>query len=136
MAVKVAQYSFPREARLLKPAEFKRVFQQAEVSSDRLFRVLARKREGQSAQSRSYEGSGMRLGMAVSRKVDSRAVVRNRIKRIIRESFRHERQAVQPGEGQGIDYVVLANAASAAANQAELRQSLARHWRQLDRKLA
>jgi ribonuclease P protein component len=35
-----------------------------------------------------------RLGMAVSRKVSKRAVERNRIKRVIRESFRAERETL------------------------------------------
>ena len=43
-------------------------------------------------------GEGARLGMAVSRKVDPRAVGRNRIKRILRENFRHHRRAMRPGD--------------------------------------
>lgn len=120
-------HSFPRQARLLKPADFKRVFKQSVVSSDRMFRVLARSGEGVSA----------RLGMAVSRKVDSRACGRNRIKRVIRESFRahHPAAGNLADDGAGVDYVVLANAGAARAANRVLAQSLQKHWAYLSRKL-
>jgi len=105
---------FPRESRLTKPAEFKRVFTRPTVSSDRWFKVLARPDGGARA----------RLGMAVSRQVDKRAVGRNRLKRVIRESFR-ERFA---GGGPAVDFVVLPRAESATICTRRLSQSLATHW--------
>ena len=56
-----------------------------------------------------------RLGLAVSRKVDKRAVVRNRIKRVLRDHFRRERHALPPG-----DYVVVARAGAARATGDEI----------------
>lgn len=56
-----------------------------------------------------------RLGLAVSRKVDKRAVVRNRIKRVLRDHFRRERHALPAG-----DYVVVARAGAARASGAEI----------------
>lgn len=124
MGTSVGAHSFPRHSRLLKPAEFTRVFDRPVVSSDALFRVLARaSKETQS-----------RLGMAVSRRVDPRASVRNRIKRVIRESFRLN----HPGDAVGRsvrDYVVLAAPPSARASNAQMAESLSRHWRAIDRKL-
>lgn len=46
---------------------------------------------------------GPRLGITVSTKIDKRAVVRNRIKRLIREVFRKNR-----GRFDGFDIVVIA----------------------------
>ncbi len=57
-----------------------------------------------------------RLGLAVSRKVDRRAVGRNRIKRLLRDEFRRLRDQLAPGS-----YVVVARPAAAAADGAALR---------------
>ena len=124
------QYSFPRTARLLKPIDFKRVFKTSIASSDRYFKVLARP-----------NGRGFsRLGLAVSRKVDRHAVGRNRIKRVVRESFRHafESGATSPvmGDGtarppNGIDLVVLPRPVCATICNGQLMKSLDDHWSRL-----
>lgn len=57
-----------------------------------------------------------RLGLAVSRKVDRRAVGRNRIKRVLRDEFRQLRTRLIPGS-----YVVVARPAAAQADNATLR---------------
>lgn len=57
-----------------------------------------------------------RLGLAVSRKVDPHAVGRNRIKRVIRDAFRHCRAELPGG-----DYVVVARVGAARLGGAELR---------------
>jgi ribonuclease P protein component len=67
-----------------------------------------------------------RLGITVSRKAAARAVVRNRIKRQIRESFRLHCNRLPP-----LDIVVIGHRAAAAANPGELRASLAQHWQRL-----
>jgi len=106
--------ALPRAARLTKPADFKRVFSKPAVSSDRCFKVLARLGDGERA----------RLGLAVSRQVDKRAVGRNRLKRVIRESFRHR----FAGPGPVVDFVVLPRAESATICNRQLFQSLEKHW--------
>ena len=63
------------------------------------------------------------MGMTVSRRVSPKAVVRNRIKRRIRESFR-----VMQAVLTGLDLVVVARPPAAAAEPAALRESLQRHW--------
>lgn len=70
-----------------------------------------------------------RLGIAVSRRVSRKAVVRNRIKRQIRESFRIRRQAL--GE---IDYVVVAKTPAADRPGPELRGELERLWSKAQKK--
>ena len=68
--------------------------------------------------------SEARLGLAISKRVAPRAVDRNRLRRLARESFRLAEHA-------SLDYVVMANRdATAAANQA-LRNSLDRHFARL-----
>lgn len=56
----------------------------------------------------------------MSRKVDARAVVRNRIKRALRERFRALRPRLQPGA-----YVVVARKAAATTAPVALRDALA-----------
>lgn len=107
---------FPRRARLTGKNAFAAVFAQPIKSSDRYLTVLARP-----------NGLGYpRLGLAISRKVAKSAVMRNRIKRIIRESFRYS----QPWLG-GLDCVVMGRAGVTAQDNAMLFTSLQRHWRRI-----
>lgn len=64
-----------------------------------------------------------RLGIAVSRRVSSKAAVRNRIKRQIRESFRLNRAQLA-----AMDYVVLAKPSAATMDRAQLRSALENLW--------
>jgi ribonuclease P protein component len=113
---------FSRQSRLLKPAEFKNVFQKPIRSGDDCFRVMAR-----------VNGIRVhRLGIAVSKKACSLAVGRNRIKRIIRESFRN--RMLVSGQDNTLDIVVLPNAVAANLTNKELDQSLSSHWQRLIRK--
>ena len=64
-----------------------------------------------------------RLGLAVSKKNCRQAVGRNRIKRIVRESFRLNQNRLP-----GIDIVVLSQPGTHKANNKELFSSLAAHW--------
>jgi len=110
--------SFTRKQKLIKEIEFKRVFKKPFVSSDACFKVLARKNKGENS----------RLGMAVSRQVDKHAVGRNRIKRIVRESFRR-RYATS---GVCIDIVVLPRRDTATMCNEKLFDSLECHWMRLE----
>lgn len=108
---------FPPDQRLHAPAEFGRVFAEPARSTDRFFTVLARPSGRPVA----------RLGLTVSRRVAKRAVDRNKLKRLARESFRQQR-ALPPW-----DFVVLARAGAALAARPELRASLDRHFEQLSK---
>lgn len=103
---------FPRQHRLRSKVEFDRVFERNSRSSDAYFSVLAR----------TNETGHARLGLAVSKKAAPDAVDRNRIKRQVREHFRHH--APLPA----LDFVVSARAPAAAAPTSALRASLAQHW--------
>lgn len=109
---------FTRRARLANQTDFAYVFAEPVKSSDLCFTVLAR----------SNTLGFPRLGLAVSRKAAKSAVARNRIKRVIRESFRHH----QPVLG-GIDIVVIGRANLAKQPNAALFASLERHWARLAR---
>jgi ribonuclease P protein component len=110
---------FPRAARLLTPGDYAEVFAQPQKSADACFTVLCRRRA---------DGAG-RLGLAISRKALKRAVDRNRIKRIVRESFRLRRR-----ELAGLDLVVMARKGLPVADGEALRGSLERHWGRLIRR--
>lgn len=101
---------FPRAARLLKPADYRRVFQQAKRAQDAYFTILARPNGGAPA----------RLGLAISRKQVRRAVDRNRLKRLTRETFRRHRLDLH-----GLDLVVMAKAPAARCGKPELAAALA-----------
>lgn len=107
---------FPRRARLTGRNAFAGVFAQPIKSSDRHFTVLAR------ANPLGYP----RLGLAISRKVAKSAVARNRIKRVIRESFRCHQFEIG-----GLDCVVMGRAGLAEQDSAVLFTALQRHWRKL-----
>ena len=102
--------SFPPAARVRTGAEYARVFEQSRRTSDPLLSLhwLA-------------GDAPARLGLAVSRKVDPHAVGRNRIKRVLRDQFRRLRAHMPSG-----DYVVVARAAAAKADNARLRETFLR----------
>jgi ribonuclease P protein component len=113
---------FSRRSRLLKPAEFKLVFQNPIRSGDECFRILAR-------------DNGMhchRLGMAVSKKNCARAVDRNRIKRVVRENFRTTMAGQMVGET--LDFVVMPTTNAVKQKNKVLSESLSAHWQRLNRK--
>ena len=101
---------FPRSARVRLRAEYTAVFEQGRRSGDSLLGL------------HWVPGpQPARLGLAVSRKVDPRAVGRNRIKRILREATRRMRPQLAGG-----DYVVVARPPAAKADSGLLRATFER----------
>ena len=103
-------HGFPRIARVRAKAEFSAVFEGG--------RRIA---EPRMALHWLADAAPARLGLAVSRKVDPHAVGRNRIKRSLREAFRHLR-----GRLPGGAYVVVARNGAAQADAAALRDAFER----------
>ncbi len=68
-----------------------------------------------------------RIGFAISRKVDKRAVIRNRLKRVARNVFRQQ-QSLLPG-----DYIIMAKSEAATADGEALRSDLSRLLQRLSR---
>jgi ribonuclease P protein component len=94
-------------------AAFGRVFKNAKRSRDKLFTVLCRDSKEDAA----------RLGLAISKKHCRKATARNRIKRVIRESFRQHQQQLA-----GLDIVVINQPGAAKADNGTMTESLERHW--------
>lgn len=108
-----AGFGFPRRARLTRGVEFARVFKQGQRVNAHYFIVVA-----------APGKERPRLGLAVGRKASSRAVVRNRIKRIAREVFRHAELAT-------FDIVVVARRGLNAVPAARLHSDLEAAFRRL-----
>ncbi|MCH8865293.1 MAG: ribonuclease P protein component [Proteobacteria bacterium] len=99
-------------------AAFGRVFKKATRSRDRWFTVLCIDNKTETA----------RLGLAISKKHCRAATSRNKIKRIVRESFRQHQAALA-----GLDIVVINQAAASMGSNRQLFDSLAGHWQRSDR---
>ncbi len=73
-----------------------------------------------------YKSNGeqeARLGLAISKKHCRGAVGRNRLKRLVRESFRMNRADLQ-----GLDVVVMNQPSATRASNKALFDSLGQHW--------
>ena len=73
---------------------------------------------------RSNGSQEPRLGLAIGKKNCRLSTGRNRLKRIVRESFRQHRQLLG-----GVDIVVMNQAAASRANNETLFGSLETHWK-------
>jgi ribonuclease P protein component len=100
---------------MLDAAAYDRVFKKAARSRDKWFTVLCR----------ANEGGAARLGLAVSKKNCRAATGRNRIKRIVRESFRLN-QVVNAGR----DVLVLNQPTARNGTNQQIFDSLHGHWQQ------
>jgi ribonuclease P protein component len=112
---------FSRASRLTAKPQFDVVHRQGQRASDALFLVITR----------ANDAGHARLGLAVGVKAAGNAVSRNRLKRLIRESFRHRQQDLP-----AVDVVVNARAAAAKAANSEIRASLSQHWDRIVRRCA
>lgn len=75
---------------------------------------------------RPNESGSPRLGMALSRKQIKTSVGRSRVKRQIRESFRHHQHQIG-----GLDIVILARTGCDKGDLRRLRAKLDREWSEL-----
>ncbi|MDO8598128.1 MAG: ribonuclease P protein component [Sulfuricaulis sp.] len=114
-----SRFSFTRACRLDGPQAYAAVFAFKCWVTGKMFRVYARPNGAAAA----------RLGLVVSKRVIPQAVARNYCKRLAREVFRAERDALA-----GVDLVVRPRSAvtpaSSAAARAEIRDLLRRAQRQ------
>lgn len=110
-------FTFPRHVRLLSTRDFQAVFRdKTSRSSDQRWTLLVRPNMLEHA----------RLGMAISKRVLKNAVDRNRIKRIVRESFRSHQQVLS-----GLDIVVMCRDEVKQMANDELFDSLNKHWQRV-----
>jgi len=106
----------PRDARLRRAGDFAALRQASGRLGGRCFSVR-------------YRPNGLdhaRLGLAISKRVSKRAVERNRIKRLVRESFRRAQAQLPP-----IDLVVMAREVAAGLPGNELLAEIEALWRKL-----
>ncbi len=114
------RYAFPKVKRLLKKEEYERVFKQSKqtkkVDMGAFFVLIA-----------PNDLEVPRLGFALSKKVLPSACLRNRVKRIFRESFR-----VCSLTLKNVDIIVLAKPGLAKSSNQEMRNNLSILWQKIN----
>lgn len=110
------QLGFSPQRRLRRKIEFDAAYAEGRRFGDAFFGMVAR----------ANAADGPRLGLAVATKVAGSSVERNRIRRLIRESFRLRQRGLP-----AVDVVVSARARVRGAGNAELAASLELLWNKL-----
>ena len=93
--------AFPRSARLLRHADFQRVYKQGKRHFSASMTVFYLRRPEMAQSAKSASASGLRIGFTVGRALGG-AVQRNRMKRRLREAVRLTR----PWPGASADVVI------------------------------
>lgn len=109
-------HSFPRELRLLTPSQFSRIFDHPIKAVSNHLTLLAK----------PNQASHPRLGLTIAKKKEKTAVGRNRVKRIVRDSFRLNQHNLP-----NIDIVVIARNQIGEATNAQLHEQLDKLWKKL-----
>jgi ribonuclease P protein component len=112
---------FKPAQRLRRKSEFDRVYRDARRYADGLFAIFTR----------GTDSAVPRLGLAIAARIVGNAVRRNRIKRLVRESFRLHQHELPP-----LDIVVNARSGARAADNATIVRSLEKHWRAVGKQCA
>ncbi|MBS2772309.1 MULTISPECIES: ribonuclease P protein component [Anoxybacillus] len=99
-----------KKYRIKKNEEFQQVFQKGHSMANRQFVIYVLDRP---------EQPYFRIGLSVSKKI-GKAVVRNRVKRYIRQTFLELRDQVATAK----DYVIIARRPVSEMNYAEVKKSL------------
>lgn len=116
-----ARLAFTAQQRLRRKSDFDSVHAQGTRIADGYFAVIAR----------ANDLVRPRLGLAVSVKTAGGAVERNRIRRVIRESFRlHQREL------PALDIIVNARNSARGAASGDLRASLETLWKKVRERCA
>ncbi|HDZ08658.1 ribonuclease P protein component [Pseudohongiella sp.] len=116
----VTSHGFGRNLRLLTASDYQAVFSQAQHKvSCAQFLILAIR----------HDNVTPRLGLVIAKKNVRLAVQRNRVKRLIRESFRHRQHLLA-----GLDIVILARKGLDSLDNASIDQILDRLWQDLIRR--
>lgn len=105
--------SLPRQLRLTRAIDFQQVFKNNFRRSDAWMTILVG----------ASPGTQPRLGFAIARKQVARAVQRNALKRLFRESFRRNRYRLPPR-----DMVIMVRREVLAAEPSAVRDALEQHW--------
>jgi ribonuclease P protein component len=115
-----SENTFPKSIRLLNAKDYSNVFSSVDIKlSTQFFTCLAKK----------HSSDSPRLGIIVAKKNVRLAVSRNRIKRLLRESFRTHKHEIP-----AYDIVMLAKHTSNQADAEKLSKELQYVWRKLKQK--
>lgn len=107
---------FSRASRLTSAADYSRVFQNnLRVKDDCITLVLGK-----------TSGTSSRLGMAIAKKQVKRAVDRNRLKRLLRESFRKRIKNLPP-----VDIVIMVRHNILSLSNQEIYARLEKLWQKV-----
>lgn len=114
---------FPATSRIRAQREFKHCFAKGRRAGSRSFTAVYRAHDDSDLQIGVQHA---RLGLAFSRKVDTRAVERNRLKRLTREWFRQHRHDLATG-----DWVIIGKPSARGASTAQVFDELSSLARRL-----
>ena len=120
-------FQFGRDKRLLTAQDYSAVFKDNRSFKDRSFLILV-KRSDSKEQENTLDLRVPRLGLAISKKNFKKAVDRNLVKRVVRESFRRHQSLLI-----GLDIVVMSRATTDVRNSSSLHVSLEKHWEQISK---
>jgi ribonuclease P protein component len=107
---------FPKSHKLATKADYKLTLDQPYKISQKHLLILFK----------SNQSTHARLGLMVGKRVANLAVTRNRIKRVIRESFRMKQEKLR-----GLDIVVIARHQCDKLKKVELREGIEKLWEKL-----
>lgn len=109
----IINFHFSRSQKLLNADQYKFVFSKSQRFGNKSFTLLAR-----------HNGLGHpRLGLAISKKAVNKAVDRNRIKRIIRDSFR-----VNQHELPSVDIIAMCKTNVLSLERHEIHKQIKTQW--------
>jgi ribonuclease P protein component len=114
-------FNLPRDLKLLTAENFQNVFSKAERFGNYSFTVLVR----------SNDLDHPRLGLAISKKCAKRAVDRNRIKRLFRESFRINQHKLP-----SVDIIAMCKPSAIKLTNHEMHEQIEKQWHFMRKKFA
>ncbi len=115
--MRAGEARFQRHKRLCRPGEFRAAYSAGRRFGNDLLTATVR----------PNEGAGARLGLSIAARTVGDAVHRNRLRRLIRESFRLQHAGLPP-----VDIVIGARSAARIAEAPALRAALQRMWKQIN----
>ena len=105
----MSEYGYPKAERLLKRGGYLSLSRDGKKCHKKHFLCIYKKRDG----------TRSRLGITISKKVGT-AVIRNRLKRVCREFFRHNKYSLE----SAWDINIIARPSAGAASRQQVLQSL------------